>query len=383
MKYVYFRPDSLKDLIDEYRRAFELGDPTLVLYFPKNSPDMRVDQILQDHQSDFAHKLAKIELGSQQMETIEDIQLFFKNLQKTPTEKIGIFVTHAEQAILNGDHHLLYALIRYSKHNPHVSLIFFSGLDLTHPEIAKSITNQHLFSNIRFYPLNNREDAKQFIRYLMGKWNVEIETAFIDDLVDYFGGSLWLLKDAVRSVKMNGLKDIETIKNSRSMTIKIELIFQNLLETEKTVLGHVVRSDLKALPGELLHSYEHLDRVGILHKGKITIPALEQYIKSRQLKLSDIALTDNLIYINKVCINSALSKKEYRLMRILLQHKDEVVSRDLCAGAVWPINTDQFYTDWALDRIVSRLRAKILKFGIPTSTLSTIRKKGFQIKLIA
>ena len=60
--------------------------------------------------------------------------------------------------------------------------------------------------------------------------------------------------------------------------------------------------------------------------------------------------------------------------------RDNMLSRDELANILWKQEVEN-YTNWALDKAISRLRSKLNKLGIVRRVLITFRDKGYQLLL--
>jgi hypothetical protein len=163
------------------------------------------------------------------------------------------------------------------------------------------------------------------------------------------------------------------------MQFKVEQIYSSLLETEKSLLRKIITKNNEDLSVAEKHSKKHLTNIGLLNSNIITMPILENYILKTLPKVS-ISVEESQIKINGVIVNSGFSRKQLRILRYLLGRKNEIVTRDELAKVIWPLNTLDYYTDWALDRIISRLRENIVKLGIGKNLIQTYRKKGYKIE---
>jgi len=64
---------------------------------------------------------------------------------------------------------------------------------------------------------------------------------------------------------------------------------------------------------------------------------------------------------------------------VLIKNTNRVVTRDELAKAIWPINTEDYYSDWAVDRLVARLRSKIADLGMTREAVKTVRNQGYTL----
>jgi Response regulators consisting of a CheY-like receiver domain and a winged-helix DNA-binding domain len=102
----------------------------------------------------------------------------------------------------------------------------------------------------------------------------------------------------------------------------------------------------------------------------------QQYAQENQLEIANLKL--DLIH-HKVWRNEQsieLSRKEFNLLRFLLRHPNEIITRRQIASEVWQINFD---TDTNfIDVAVRRLRSKIDE-GHDIKLIHTVRGLGYKI----
>ena len=72
-----------------------------------------------------------------------------------------------------------------------------------------------------------------------------------------------------------------------------------------------------------------------------------------------------------------LTKNEYRILRILMEHRGEVVSRDSIMECLW--ETDSYIDDNTLTVNVARLRKKLEQAGLK-DFISTKKGVGYLVK---
>ena len=72
-----------------------------------------------------------------------------------------------------------------------------------------------------------------------------------------------------------------------------------------------------------------------------------------------------------------LTKNEMRLLRILMEHAGEVVSRGGLMEALW--QSDEFVDDNTLTVNINRLRATLTSLGVPGGFLQTRRGMGYLV----
>ncbi len=189
------------------------------------------------------------------------------------------------------------------------------------------------------------------------------------------GGYFWLIKQVIRTIRDNPSLKFNDVGKSSQVQIAIEQLYNSFLESERNVLQNLIQG--KRIESDIeKHSLEYLKKISLVNGDKITIPLLDEYIREHVPKI-DIELRNDKIYMNSVNIENHFSQKEKRIFITLLRKRNNIISRDELAKAIWPINTEEFYSDWAVDRIVARLRNKVEELGFSKDVIKTYRNKGY------
>lgn len=106
----------------------------------------------------------------------------------------------------------------------------------------------------------------------------------------------------------------------------------------------------------------------------------QQYNQENELSIASLKmdLTQHKVWRENALID--LSKNEFNLLRFMLLHQDEIITRRQIASEVWNINFD---TDTNfIDVAVSRLRSKI-DDGHDLKLIHTIRGLGYKLSVQA
>ncbi len=379
MKYAYFEPSTLKTFLYTCNKIFESGDSGIFFFSPKTDMDMRIRQILQDYAGYFPYQIISLHIGMNENQTKEDIIGFLKKTVNDGNSPVGIFIKHAEIPIKNGNFDIFNELSEISEQNPLYNFIFLSEVDFMHPDIFRKLTNIRIFGSLHYYKLYDEPDMSQFVKYLTEKSNLKVPSVLVSKILRTFGGHTWLIAEAVRSIMLNNFSSIEQIIESDGIQFKIQQIYQSFIESEKSVLQKLTKGEISGFSENEKHSLKYLEKTGIVCKNKITIHALEIYIQKHQPKVS-FTLEGKHIKINSVIVDSSFSRKQIRILRHLLTNNGVTVMRDELAKIIWPVNTLDYYTDWALDRIIARLRENIARIGLDKNLIQTVRGKGYKIQ---
>ncbi len=379
MKFNYFLPHTYPQFVATCQHIFEIGEPAVFHFFPKTDCEVRIDQLIQDYS--FKLRLSKIKLTSQIVNEVEDVKSFVKTaVKKNENEDVGIFIIRSEMAILENSVGFLDKLIQLQHNDPSYHFIFVTELDFTYQSIAAQFSSQtSMLSNVNYYPLYSNKDSGLLIEHLSEKWKYKIEKEKKAQILKECGGHAWLLKEALRRSMIDPQMGIEEICHSETMRFRVEQIYFSLSKSEQEVLKKLVKNEIKFSQSEEEHSFRYLKGMKILDGKKITIPLLAKYIKSLMPKVN-VRLSENHIIVNELILDSHFSRKEQKVLRVLMKRHEEVISRDALAQVIWPINTESYYTEWALDRIIARLRTKLIQLGLSKDLIVTLRGKGYMIR---
>jgi len=72
-----------------------------------------------------------------------------------------------------------------------------------------------------------------------------------------------------------------------------------------------------------------------------------------------------------------LSKTEYKIVQHFIQNKGVLISRDAVADILWGTEAPQKYSDWAIDKTISRIRKKLGDSKKPNKIIVTLKERGF------
>ena len=108
-----------------------------------------------------------------------------------------------------------------------------------------------------------------------------------------------------------------------------------------------------------------------------TLP-LEKTGPHRGLRLDRAA---RRIFIGGHELTPPLSLAQYRLLDLLLEHEEQVVSRDAIVAAVWPDEEDMGISEQAIDALVRRLRDRLSAMDPDHAYIVTVRGHGFRLRI--
>ena len=85
------------------------------------------------------------------------------------------------------------------------------------------------------------------------------------------------------------------------------------------------------------------------------------------------------VFIGGHELTPPLSVAQYRLLDLLLQHEEQVVSRDAIVAAVWTEEDEMGISEQAIDALVRRLRDRISAVDPDHAYIVTVRGHGFRL----
>jgi hypothetical protein len=108
-----------------------------------------------------------------------------------------------------------------------------------------------------------------------------------------------------------------------------------------------------------------------------TAPLIFEEPALRGLRIDKEART---VYVNNFTISPPLSPAQFRLLELLVDHRDRVVSRDEVVRTVWPEAAGEGVSEQAIDALVRRLRERLQEADPAGLYVVTVRGHGFRLK---
>ena len=85
------------------------------------------------------------------------------------------------------------------------------------------------------------------------------------------------------------------------------------------------------------------------------------------------------VWVNDIEVEPPLSPPQFRLLELLYEHHDRVVTRDEIASYVWPGTHGVGVSDQAIDALVRRLRDRLSSVDPSFNYIETVRGHGFRL----
>lgn len=389
----------------EWLEAIKRKENVALLFFPKTDRTRRIPQLLEDKVF-LQHYLGKdvryifqiVDFDEHEVEDKRDVyehlakHLNLSGLARTrwPFEqwmlycknnniRIVLIIMQAEKYVSEHGQMVLSLLSSMvDEYYPYISIMSIYEQDVTHPtQVPIVSTSTRLYQNIFFYPLYSLDDALIFIRYLIKKWQITITPKEVEIILAGCGGHFWLLKEAMREVASGG----SISPSGESMRFRLDVIFRSLSHFEQQVLKKII-THKKTFSSDEKHSLMYLQKMRCIGKNRnCTIGMYEDFLLRIDDAESKLHLENSRIVLNGIPLEKFFSRKEYRAMKLLLEKRGTVVSRNEIAKRMWPTQTDEQYSDWAIDQLVARLRKRIAELSISPRVVEVVRGKGYLLKV--
>lgn len=259
--------------------------------------------------------------------------------------------------------------------NQHVSFVFtsYQSLKKLISNISPSTSWSVFFRNMYIKPASNKD-----IRIIFDAYKKRYGVSLATELMEYFfelvdGYTQYLQLALIFLHEREGLiKTKEDIYNGLSTDERInfqsEELWESLEKSEQEVL-HKIENKEKILPDEKKTA------IYLWNTGFVKINGANNYIFS---KLFENYVSQKTKSTTAKDLNSEFSKKENILFNYFLENKGKICEREEIIEIVWPEEEELGVSDWAIDKLIARLRNK-LKLQNNSFEIQTIKTRGYKL----
>lgn len=187
-------------------------------------------------------------------------------------------------------------------------------------------------------------------------------------LVDGYGQYLHLAL-VILQEKQDGLPTSKEaleallLKDER-IYLQSEELWESLTVDEQDIIKRVQKGE-KLSPGEKVLGKYLWDSGFLNQKDAIFSPLFSHYVAQKEKKIVDVSNTD-------------FTKKEQKLFNLLKENLNEICEREKIIESVWAEVEELGVSDWAIDRLVARVRNK-LKLQKSGYEIQTIKTRGYKL----
>ena len=290
-------------------------------------------------------------------------------------------VKTAANIIVDGGYYPSLFLIRFDRMSAAVTQEFFNNLqglrDATDRQLTYVFTSYRALSELRpdiftksalavfshdmYLKPTLPQDTHIVLDMFLSQYHMTLPEETKQTLITLSGGhtqylhvSVLKLKEA-HQIPTDQSALLELLNNSEEATLLSEELFENLTNKEKTSL-----MELATHPPE-----PYLIDIGMIKEGKqLFSPLFAEY-------LSKIHGTKNGTSVD-------FTKKENQLFSFLKSHIGELCERDAIISTVWPEYEEAGVSDWAMDRLIARVRVKLKHQNSPYEIVTVITR-GYKL----
>lgn len=339
-RYVQVPLSYLEPIFRQWRGTFKKGDLVNVFFLPFGDILFRAMQF-RDWMKD--ERGEEVRIVNFETELIVNPENLAEVLEKYKAEKLILLVKNMfmrpDSLAMAGVLEQWYA--SYGK-----------GLLLLHEgfptQMAKYVPTPVLRQKQIVHQIYPKEVAIQYAQVTAELFGVNVHRETTDKIVSYCGGIPWFINDVLRRVEQNNLFENE------ALSWKVEQIAQSIPQLPNIEVD--------------------LTQFGLRNERGEWIPIFRNYFN--QVARNEIQLEGETIIFRNRDYSVYFSAGERRILSYLFKLKG-VATREELGKEFWQEKTDESYSDWALDAIMSRLRKKLAKLGLPIE-IKTRRGKGYE-----
>lgn len=184
-------------------------------------------------------------------------------------------------------------------------------------------------------------------------------------IVDGYTQYLQFALSYLHEKKSSKLDDflLEELMQDERIALQSEELWESLTEDEKETLVKVVKG--KNISSDESEKSAYLFNTGIIGINGIFSELFLKYIEQKNK-------------VTKEGQKHELSKKEHLLLKILEANKGALCERETIIENVWPEAESYGVSDWAVDRLIARLRSK-LKASAGEYEIVTVKTRGYKL----
>ncbi len=247
----------------------------------------------------------------------------------------------------------------------------YKGLNVLFPSVQEQVS---LYSQLMYVRPATSRDMQSICATYKKRFGLLLSRSVEEALFDMIGGHVQYLQLALiilGEIKKKNISSrsrlFDAIVSDERIALQSEEIWDSLSGDEQRVLvkarnGGKISEEEKQTAAYLWHTGIIVERQG---KRALFSPLFEYHVKSAADTESEDGKID-------------LSKKEFLLFSLLEAKMGEICDRDEIVEAVWPEYLEFGVSDWAIDRLVARVRTKLKQQKSKVKIL-TVRTRGYKL----
>ncbi len=255
-----------------------------------------------------------------------------------------------------------------------VSFVFtsFRGLDDLAPQVFTRSALSIFSHNMYIKPVK-QEDMDVVSKFYQAQNQQQVSQEIEKELLNVVGGSVQYLQLAFIFLRERHFLSAVAEELSKALAADEQVIFQSeeIWESLRAEEQNVLKKISQGLEVTIDEKKEarYLWDTGIVFESggstAIFSPLLLLYVKNKM--------------IGKIDGNGKeFTRKEHLLFTFLKEHENEICEREKIVAFVWPETENFGVSDWAIDRLVARVRGKLKKQG-SLYEIQTVKTRGYKL----
>jgi len=270
----------------------------------------------------------------------------------------------------------LFANLEGLKNFSHQQLCFIFTSYVPFNRVFLSVSSQAVlalvYKNVYIQP-TKKEDTKIIYDAYKSRYNLrlneDLETEFlrlVDGHLQYLQLGLIALHEPYKEIRTK--KELfDYLFSDERIRLQSEELWENLNPDEQAVLSKIDKDEIITKDEKKQALY--LWNAGLIREDKqklLIFSPLFAYFVNQRIKEEAKDSTNEF------------SKKELLLFEYLKNNFDQICEREKIIEAVWPEGTGLGISDWAIDKLVERVRNK-LKLQDNNLEIQTVKTRGFKL----
>lgn len=256
----------------------------------------------------------------------------------------------------------------------HQKLSYVFTSDHSLDQLEPSVFNKQsvsVFSDTLFIKPAEKSDSKIIFESSLKQYHLKLKpdltkelSRLVDGHTQYLLFALISVSESQENIKPEDL--FEFLKNDERISLQSEELWESLNVKDQEILFKVIEK--QKLNSEEIKDATYLINTGFfdLDNHQIFNPIFSHFIKTKNdEKKKEKSATE-------------LSKKEHLLLTFLEKNKDEICEREQIIEAVWPEAESLGVTDWAIDRLIARVRGKLIDQN-NNYEIITVKTRGYKL----
>ncbi len=225
-----------------------------------------------------------------------------------------------------------------------------------------------VFARTMYVETGRKEDSSIIFDETCRRYSLNFPLEVKQEILDIVDGYTQYLQFALSFLheKKNNASIVkleEELFLDERIAFQSEELWESLLQEEQDVLLKHAKN--KPISPEEKEKAIYLWNTGILSERGVFSRLFEKYLQNKG-------------EISKDSTKHELSKKEHLLLKILEENRGALCEREKIVECVWPEAALYGVSDWAVDRLVARLRGK-LKASNSEYEIVTVKTRGYKL----